>query len=367
MGTKRKFPNSVKLLPEATSKKTSLPRNTKLVLQNVREIPLLPANLKAAREALIKKFFEPVDSSRGAKGKRIAKLGFDNIVGISVGEKIANGSPTGVSCLTVHVLKKSGESDIKPRAVIDPTVHGVPTDVLETGRIIAQMPHPVVGLYRPAAGGCSMSSTMVTRGTASCVVRIPAPGLPGGEELAFLGNNHVFAGCNSVKIDDWIIQPSPQDGGLFPLHALARLRDYVKLDFDPNAWNEVDCAVAAARSQDCVSGVVSLGLIKKTTMEPQHGRQVAKYGVATGLTYGVIQDENVVDWVDYGGQSARFRKLFKIVSTGIGPFSAGGDSGSLVVDVQTRRPVGLIVGGDLAFSYGCRISTVLSLLRAKIF
>ena len=63
---------------------------------------------------------------------------------------------------------------------------------------------------------------------------------------------------------------------------------------------------------------------------------------------------------------ARFRRLIKIAPSGSLSFSGPGDSGALILEVRTRRPVGLVLGGDNAYSYGCRITQVLRVLNARL-
>lgn len=327
------------------------------------------ARLLRAKAGLIRKLNA---HRKKAAGKPLENkpglLGVENILCVSIGEKITRGRRTGKPCLILQVKRKSSsrvdaELDI---ARLRPTRKaGVLTDVQATGPIIA---HAADGHYRPCACGASMSSQVVQEGTAGCVVSISDG--QGGRELCFLGCNHTFAGCNTVPLDDWILQPSPVDGGTFPADAIARLRRFHPLDFSPSAWNEVDCALAATLPELKDGRVYAIGSYSDVPLDQGLvGRQVAKYGAATGLTYGVITDDHVASEVTYTQPVpavARFRRLLKIAPSGSLPFSGPGDSGALILDVQTRRPVGLVIGGDNAYSYGCRITQVLRVLNARL-
>jgi hypothetical protein len=295
-------------------------------------------------------------------------LGIDNILSVSIGEKITRGIATGKPCLIVQVKRKSAsrvDADLDIARLHPTRKTGVRTDVQATGPIIA---HHANGHYRPCACGASMSSRVVQEGTAGCVVSISDG--QGGRELCFLGCNHTFAGCNTVPLDDWILQPSPADGGTFPADAIARLRRFHPLDFKPSAWNEVDCALAVTLPELKDGRVYEIGSYSDIPLDQGLvGRQVAKYGTATGLTYGVITDDSVASEVTYTQPVpavARFRRLLKIAPSDSLPFSGPGDSGALILDVQTRRPVGLVIGGDNAYSYGCRITQVLRVLNARL-
>lgn len=78
---------------------------------------------------------------------------------------------------------------------------------------------------------------------------------------------------------------------------------------------------------------------------------VAKSGRSTGLTCSTLQAINANVMVDYDSSCGATTKAFtatfsnQVVING-GSFSAGGDSGSLVVTSDTARPVGLLYAGN---------------------
>ena len=79
-------------------------------------------------------------------------------------------------------------------------------------------------------------------------------------------------------------------------------------------------------------------------MDPVPYRSVRKYGAGTGETIGVITDIHASVTLELGTGSYLFDDVIQVVGAG-GQFSTGGDSGALVVDALTRRPIGLIIGG----------------------
>lgn len=368
----------------------TLPEGATGVVESAgRHSPPAPKKLRLLPQAYV--LPRPTEKMRRAKQRLLAKirkgsaaaqrdappglLGFDNILSVTFGEKIVSGRPSRKPCLVVHVKEKSG-SRIQPDAHID-KLHsakrtGIQTDVIATGEAVACYAD---GHYRPCLGGASMCSQPVQLGTVACVVSIADSA--GGRELCFLGCNHTFAGCatadttrNVVQLDDWILQPSPFNGGRFPQDAIARLRDFVPLDFSPGGINKVDCAIAATLPNLKDGRIYGIGSISSEVMDSDLiGRQVAKYGTNTGLRYGIIEDDNAPNTLTYTQpvlQKANFINLLKIRPLDGLPFSGPGDSGALIVDVQTRRPIGMVLAADGLYSYGCRIAKVLSSLAARI-
>jgi hypothetical protein len=85
-----------------------------------------------------------------------------------------------------------------------------------------------------------------------------------------------------------------------------------------------------------------------------------KYGRTTGQTSGMIQGTNTIVNVTYDVGVARFIGQLLI---GGGGFSAGGDSGSLIVlsgkGANQRKPVGLLFAGGTGFTVANPIDAVL--------
>ena len=88
--------------------------------------------------------------------------------------------------------------------------------------------------------------------------------------------------------------------------------------------------------------------------------EVQKYGRTTGYTKGRITGLNATIDVGYAAGTARFED--QIVISGNG-FSAGGDSGSLIVSdgflLADRRPVGLLFAGTAVSTLANPIDVVL--------
>jgi hypothetical protein len=83
------------------------------------------------------------------------------------------------------------------------------------------------------------------------------------------------------------------------------------------------------------------------------GTEVAKIGRTTGLTRGRVtafELDNVR--VQYGIGMLQFDDQIEIESAGDGPFSGGGDSGSLIVDAGLRGVALLFAGSDVGGAGG---------------
>ena len=221
---------------------------------------------------------------------------------------------------------------------------------------------------RPFPMGVSLSHDKVTAGTAGCIVVDHQ-----GQEY-ILSNNHVLANSNLGEIGDSILQPGTYDGGTvedtigiladfveikFPdssdcqvsnaiislLNLVSRLflrktRFYTKIDELP--MNEVDCAIARPTSQDIYTPeILEIGHIKGSA-KAKEGETVKKSGRTTGLTTGVIIDDDATIEISYGYRKTRFFNQILIQGK---RFIQGGDSGSVLVN-EDGYVVGLCFAGS---------------------
>jgi hypothetical protein len=101
---------------------------------------------------------------------------------------------------------------------------------------------------------------------------------------------------------------------------------------------------------------------------------VQKFGRSTGLTHGQISEINVASSVCYANCSdlfesklAWFEDQINIVSNNTEAFSAGGDSGSLIItDNPAKQPVALLFAGSENSTLANRIDLVLDRFDIRI-
>jgi hypothetical protein len=198
-----------------------------------------------------------------------------------------------------------------------------------------------------------------------------------GSQQYILSNNHILARTNAASIGEDIVQPGLNDVSCQQLSddVVADLSRFERLRFGrgrSRPTNYVDAAIAQVRSGAVrTSGEIKgIGLLSDQLATDKIGCDVEKSGRTTELTTGTITSVNVTIDVDYGnGRIARFADQFLV---GGGGFSAGGDSGSLIVHYDkgnqsaAPRAVGLLFAGSSSFTVGNPISRVLGALRVSI-
>ena len=294
-----------------------------------------------------------------------ALLANPGVVGVALGR-----NPAGRASVLVFTTK-AGVSGI-PR-----NVDGVPVHVRVTGEIFAfnPPPHdhgggggdgetvdatdPTARFTRPVPIGVSTGHPDITAGTIGARVK------DGAGNVYALSNNHVYADENQASIGDAVIQPGTFDDGSSPDDDIGTLSDFETIVFSTSASNVIDAAIALSSTADLGNATPSdgYGTPKSTTMTAVLDMKVKKYGRTTGETKATVPGINATVIVGYSTGTARF--VNQIIITP-GTFSAGGDSGSLiVVDGKGRnkadngKPVGLLFAGSFFMTVANPIDAVL--------
>jgi hypothetical protein len=177
----------------------------------------------------------------------------------------------------------------------------------------------------------------------------------GSQGIYLLSNNHVFAGCNHVPKDQPILSPSSNDGRP-TIKAPAEIGRHDSIhelrSGSPNFINPCDTDIALARSTDPTrisswQGDVFNGYdTPHVDAAPLSMMEVKKFGRTTGLTRGVVEAKVTTPMpVTYSSRHFKgvvwFRDVWTIRATD-GPFALPGDSGSLVVNEDGDRAIGLV-------------------------
>jgi hypothetical protein len=256
-------------------------------------------------------------------------------------------------------------------ALLPARVAGVDVSLEVTGPIVAldEPPagsvDPKGGFPRPVPIGVSTGHPNVTAGTIGARVT-------DGNRVYALSNNHVYAANNQGRTGDNILQPGVVDGGRDPEDAVGTLYAYEPIAFCASLRcpsNRIDAALALTTPEDLGTETPEdgYGSPRTSTTEAELGMSVQKYGRTTGFTQGRITGINAVIDVSYRTGTARFENQVMITGDG---FSAGGDSGSLIVSrgvlFTDRRPVGLLFAGSPTNTIANPIDLVLTKFGVRI-
>jgi hypothetical protein len=207
----------------------------------------------------------------------------------------------------------------------------------------------------------------------------------GGTQF-ILSNNHVLARSDAgtktagATLGDGISQPGLVDSrcGQNPTTTVANLTDFFNLETGSQATN-IDAAIAQVVNgmvdpsgsilelgSTATNGVPNPGPPSSTVLSPTMGLAVAKSGRSTGLTCSTVTGINVATTTNVaysktcGGAQSFTAGYSGLVMVGGGDFSAGGDSGSLIVSQANAQPVALLFAGSDTDTVGNPISEVLS-------
>ena len=262
---------------------------------------------------------------------------------------------------------------VTPEVAIPGSADGVGIQRVVTGLIAARAcqdtGNPAERCNRPVPIGVSVGHPAVTAGTIGARVT-------NGSAVFALSNNHVLANSNNATVGDSALQPGTYDGGQDPADRIGTLSAWKPISFSASACsgvasdsdcNTIDAAIALTTTGNL--GVATLpsgyGTPSASTVSPSIGQSVTKCGRTTGCTTGTVAEINVILDVCY-----KPRGLFFCASDGVarfvnqigvsdGTFSAGGDSGSLIVTTSGTNPVGLLFAGGSSRTYANEIGRVL--------
>jgi hypothetical protein len=235
-------------------------------------------------------------------------------------------------------------------------------DVRFVGRLVKRDAPFFQARHRPLLIGSSVGHYRVTAGTIGAF----AAGADGRTQI--LSNNHVLADENEGATGDAILQPGTADGGRQPGDVVAALGAFVALE--GGRANLVDAALAVvADGVDVDAGTLTgVGTLAGGPLAPEDADEVEKVGRTTGRTAGRVtafELDNVRVAYD-AFPLLRFDDQIEVEGTGSGPFSQGGDSGSLIFAADSRRPVGLLFAGggegEVDVTYANPIGVVLDAL-----
>jgi len=157
--------------------------------------------------------------------------------------KIVGGKETKIKAIRIYVEKKVPKTSLLAQDLIPAEINGIPTDVVEIGKITTQLSNNFdpKARNRPITGGISIGNVKITAGT-----------------LGYFFQNdkgEVFIGSNAhVLTDDpfsdkpsavEIVQPGVADGGKLPDDLVGNYVFHVKLKEGTEEYNKIDFAVSS--------------------------------------------------------------------------------------------------------------------------
>jgi len=252
--------------------------------------------------------------------------------------KLVRNKPTGQQAFRVYVEKKVSTSILRSDEIIPSELDGIPTDVVELGKI--ETIQTKTDKWRPCPCGVSENHILGTACTRGWYVRDNETG-----ELWILGCNHCYARSNQASIGDKIIQPSPLDGGT-EADQTGELVKFITIDFE-GGENKVDIAFVRPLKLEDVdltifTGIDFFSVVGKADAELN--QILKKSGRTTCLTKGKVVDTALNVNVYYGDVDKTAYYVDQIYIESTEKIVSGGDSGSLFV-TEDNQAVGLLFAG----------------------
>ncbi len=275
------------------------------------------------------------------------------VVGVGVGHKWADGLPVdNKPAIIVFVEKKRTKRGVLQKFsladMIPDEIDGYPTDVIEVGKLVKQ--GGFQSRVRPVKPGFSCGQKNVSAGT------IGGFFLDKDGDPVILSNNHVLSQENKAAIGDPIYQPGVYDttknsnlsfqGWPDPVGSLpyiGTLKRFVPLSTNGNVQ---DTAIAIIHPKLISGGLIdplypTINRMHSGFGAPVVGQQVQKCGRTTGYTTGRILALNAAFTVGYDIGPLKFNDCVVLSA-----MSKGGDSGSIIMDMDMKAVCHLFAGSN---------------------
>jgi hypothetical protein len=278
------------------------------------------------------------------------------VIGVGIGHK--NFDPKTDLCVHFYVQRKLEPDAVPQGSLIKKTIGSVQTDVIETRRFVAfQSPRPAPGFSIGLDYTAPNVDPTIT-GTLSAFVKINGDYYVLGSNHTMMVNGRVPAGKEILfKLKDKFTDPKKQ--------VFATADVFVPLS--QNNLNYVDCALAKVDKKDrkrikiqFPERIVTSG----NPIPPEVGMEVTRIDDTERAT-GVITSVTAYTPIDYRFGTYKFDDLVKIQGKD-GPFAKPGDSGALLVDLKTKRPTAIVIGGSSRFTIACSLETALTELKTVV-
>jgi hypothetical protein len=309
---------------------------------------------------------------------------YRNVVAVGCGYKIIRGVSSDIDCVSFFVARKFPREILPKECLIPAEIDGVPTDVLDADGIFEPFTVSLTAEQRrsrPARPGCSIGFELSASdddwqmaGTLGAMVH-------DGSTPYILSANHVLTNADRLSVGGAIYQPGFADGCVKSTDQIAELTRAIPIVQN----NLVDCAIARILDPDSVvPDIPRIGKISHSVpVEAKRRMRVAKVGRTTGYREGIVRttDTDVkvrhpMGMVLFSGQiviESAVRVFGRLVGGRAGAFlSAGkwfsqkGDSGAIIIDLDTMGAIALLSGGSGRYTTACHLDEVLRQLKVTL-
>lgn len=294
---------------------------------------------------------KPVHDWADANARALA-----NVHSIGIGFKRINGQavPQTLAVRFFVIQKLPGES-LQPEFVIPNEIEGMPTDIVEAPTSSID----IMSFDRDSP--CLTSSSTSVRPLLSGLALAPPNAFGSGTLAWFCRSRHIMdaldPGANYI-LSNWHVLTNY---GTRPMLASIRQPPATPQSFEIARSHRVISPLPFPQPNFVDAGIAKLnpslafdlrvreiGQINSSPLTPAIGRRVRKFGPMSCNTTGIITDFPFLTAIQttFGNETKKylFSDQVRIVSDSATPFSRHGDSGSLILDEQHKRPVALLFG-----------------------
>ncbi|HWB01372.1 MAG TPA: hypothetical protein VG796_00015 [Verrucomicrobiales bacterium] len=297
------------------------------------------------------------------RAREAARTPQSNVIGFGLSRKRKKGKWSRTKCLTFYVLHKRQPDELEEGEELPKKLYGLKTDVVEI-----EPPQMIAGEDVLNPGEAVQLASFdnpahAITGTVGAVLRSKKG------KLYLLSNNHVFAQCGHLPPNS----PVEWTGPDFP-ETVAETANAVPLLRPPDK-NEVDAALALVLLPELIKNEMA-GDVRLASGVPApavEGRSVYKLG-ANGPTTGTIQTTHGVFPLNGpASPSIPVPEVFNFEEVILikpdpehAAFCSAGDSGSLLIDRESRRAVGIVMGKAGELGVACPLQPALAKLSVII-
>lgn len=302
------------------------------------------------------------------------------VTGVDINEKYTDGVATGQLSIVVYVESKTPAGDLADGEAIPATIEGIPTDVQEE-KIVLHDSYTMVEAVAPQIDATQYGTLHggISMGPCRTVFRTP-PDVPTAGNYTFVGtlgaividrvtkaemaltNFHVACVDTGWAPGDTMAQPGRPDGGSCPADVFGSLTRAVLSEHVDGAV----VSITAGKATECT--IEGIGDVKGHAAAVLNS-DVRKRGRTTELTFGRVTSVDASVSINYGdglGNRTLKNQVRIVADTAQSAvFSAGGDSGSVVVD-GNNMVIGLLFGGSTQATYANPIGFVMDELGVDL-